>query len=136
MGISRVGRPLALAPTFFIVLLFVLVAQSARAQSTIFNIPSTDVVGKGMGYFEFDFLPQAPGPDKGAKIVIYNPRLIVGLPPDAAVGINVPIYHNSDFDPSSLAYIQPNLKWKYYKNDDKGVAAAAGVVVNAPMNSR
>ena len=59
MGISRVGRTLALVPIVFIALLFVLVAQSARAQSTIFNIPSTDVVGKGMGYFEFDFTPHA-----------------------------------------------------------------------------
>ena len=113
MGISRVGRTLALAPTVFIVLLFVLVAQSARAQSTIFNVPTTDTVEKGKGYFEFDFLPQAPGPDTGASIIIYNPRLVVGLPHDVEVGVNVPVYHNSDFDPSNLAYVQPNLKWKY-----------------------
>src|SRR5580765_889917 len=119
-----------------IVLLFVLVAQSARAQSTIFNIPSTDVVAKGMGYFEFDFLPQAPGPDLGARIIIYNPRFIAGLPHNVEVGVNVPIFHNSDFDPTSLSYIQPNLKWKYYANDDKGVAAAVGVVSNFPLNSR
>ena len=136
MGISRVGRTLALVPTVFIVLLFVLVAQSASAQSTIFNIPTTDTVAKGMGYFEFDFLPEAPGPDFGARIVIYNPRLVVGLPNNAEVGVNVPIYHNGDWDPSSLSYIQPNLKWKYYMNDDKGVAAAVGVVANVPMNSR
>jgi hypothetical protein len=123
-------------PTVFIVLLFVLVAQSARAQSTIFNIPSTDTVDKGKGYFEFDFLPQAPGPDAGARIVIYNPRFIAGLPHDAEVGINIPIYHNSDWDPTSLSYIQPNLKWKYYKNDAMGVAADAGVVANFPLNSR
>jgi len=127
---------IALMPTMFSVLLFVLVAQSARAQSTIFNIPSTDTVDKGKGYFEFDFLPQAPGPDTGARIVIYNPRFIAGLPHDAEVGVNIPIYHNSDWNPSSLSYFQPNLKWKYYKNDAMGVAATAGVVANVPLNSR
>ena len=135
-GRCRVGRTLALAPTVFIALLFVLVAQSARAQSTIFNIPSTDTVAKGMGYFEFDFLPEAPGPDLGARIIIYNPRFIAGLPHNAEVGVNIPIFHNGDWDPSSLSYIQPNLKWKYYNNDDMGVAAAVGVVANFPLNSR
>lgn len=109
---------------------------TATAQSTIFNIPSTDTVGKGQGYFEFDFLPQAPGPDRGASIVIYNPRIIVGLPHDAEFGVNVPIYHNSDGDPTSLAYIQPNFKWKFYKDDKQGLAASAGAVLNTPMNSR
>src|SRR5262245_17987937 len=120
----------------FIVLACVLVAQRAAAQSTIFNVPTTDTVEKGKGYFEFDFLPQAPGPDTGSRIIIYNPRLIGGVPHDVEVGVNVPVFHNGDFDPSSLAYAQPNVKWKYYKNDDKGVAAAVGVVGNVPLNSR
>jgi hypothetical protein len=136
IGTSRVGRTLALIPTVFIVLLFVLIAQSARAQSTLFNIPSTDTVDKGKSYFEIDFLPQAPGPDAGSRIFIYNPRFIAGLPHDVEVGVNFPIFHSSDFDPTSLAYIQPNLKWKYYKNDGTGVAATAGVVTNFPLNSR
>jgi hypothetical protein len=50
MGISRVGRTLALVRIVFIVLLFLLVAQSARAQSTIFNVPTTDTVEKGRAH--------------------------------------------------------------------------------------
>ena len=50
---------------------------------------------------------------------IYNPRLLVGLPHDVEVGVNFPIYHYGDCDPSSLGYIQPNIKWKFYK-DDRG----------------
>ena len=59
-----------------------------------------------------------------------------GLPHDAEVGVNFPIYHNGDASPSNFAYIQPNIKWKFFKNDDMGLAATAGVVVNAPLNSR
>jgi hypothetical protein len=44
----------------FVALLLVVAAQTAMAQSTIFNIPTTDTVSKGKGYFEFDFLAQAP----------------------------------------------------------------------------
>ena len=63
------------------------------AQSTIFNIPSTDTVDKKKVYFEFDFLPQAPGPESGGSTTLYNPRLIVGLGHDVEVGLNFPIYH-------------------------------------------
>ena len=121
-------------PAVFVALASVLVAQTASAQSTIFNIPSTDVVAKGKGYFEIDFLPQAPGPDVGSSIMIYNPRVIVGLAGNTEVGLNFPIYHIGDATPSNFVYIQPNVKTKFYSNDDAGVAAAVGLVVNIPMN--
>ena len=136
IGITLLGRTLAPLPTVSIVLLFMVVAQSAGAQSTIFNVPTTDTVAKGKGYFEFDFQPQAPGPETGASTIIYDPRLVVGLPYDVEVGVNAPVYHNGDASPSNLGYVQPNLKWRFYKNDDRGVAAAAGVVSNAPINNR
>jgi hypothetical protein len=121
--------------TVFAVLACVLVAQNAKAQSTIFNIPSTDTVEKGKGYFEIDFLPQAPGPDGGSSTIIYNPRGIVGLPHDTEIGVNVPIYHIPGSTPSNFGYIQPNIKTKVYKNDDAGMAASVGVVANFALNS-
>ena len=136
MVTSRVGRTFTLVPAVCVALSFVLVAQSATAQSTIFNVPSTDVVDKSKGYFEIDLLPQAPGPNAGASTMIINPRLVAGLGHDVEVGVNFPVLHNGDASPSSLGYIQPNIKWKFAKNDDAGVAASAGVVVNAALNSR
>ena len=114
--------------------LSVLCAGSAMAQSTLFNIPSTDTVAKSKVYFEFDVLPQAPGPDEGFgdKITVYNPRVIVGLANNVEVGLNFPIYHAA----SNFGYIQPNIKWKFYNSDASGLAAAAGVVVNTPLNNR
>src|SRR5438309_8482200 len=69
----------------FVALLFVVAAQTAMAQSTIFNIPSTDTVDKGKAYAEFDYLPQAPGFAAAGTIPAYrttliNPRLVVGAP--------------------------------------------------------
>jgi hypothetical protein len=122
----------------FVALLLVVTAQTAMAQSTIFNIPSTDTVSKGKGYFEFDFLPQIPGTDT-TRTYLYNPRLVVGVGPNAEAGVNFPTFHTSGLPSGStanLGYIQPNFKWKYYNNDDKGVAVAAGIVWNTPLNQR
>jgi hypothetical protein len=122
----------------FVALLLVVAAQTAMAQSTIFNIPTTDTVSKGKGYFEFDFLSQAPAFDS-TRTYLYNPRLVVGVAPNAEAGVNFPTYHTSGLPSGStanLGYIQPNFKWKYYNNDDKGVAVAAGILWNTPLNQR
>jgi hypothetical protein len=118
----------------FVALLIFATAQSAMAQSTIFNIPTTDTVSKGKGYFEFDWLAQAPGTDTN-RAYIYNPRLIVGAPGNVEVGVNFPTTHYGG-PSSTFGYIQPNLKWKYYSNDDAGVALAAGILWNTPLNKR
>ena len=124
----------------FVALLFVVSAQTAMAQSTIFNIPTTDTVSKGKGYFEFDWLVQAPSPGN-ARTHIINPRLVVGVADKAEVGVNfltAHLTHGAHYcgTSSTCGYFQPNLKVKYYNNDDAGVALAAGVLWNTPINQR
>jgi hypothetical protein len=106
------------------------------AQSTIFNIPTTDAVAKGKVYAEFDFLPQVPGNDD-SRIYLYNPRLVVGAHGNFEFGVNLPIYSTKTPGASATnGYIQPNAKWKFYNNDDAGVAAAVGGLLNTPINNR
>src|ERR1043166_8106509 len=52
--------------------------QTAFAQSTIFNIPSTDAVPKGKVYFEFDFFGHLESHNNGG-FQTYTPRVVVGL---------------------------------------------------------
>jgi len=128
----------------FVALLFVVTAQTAMAQSTIFNIPSGDTVDKGKAYFEFDFLPQAPGPDVGSRTFLYNPRLVVGGPHDTEFGVNFPAYHTGGGNGgcsaatvhATCAYIEPNFKWKFYKNDDQGLSFVSGALLHQPLNGR
>ena len=120
--------------------LFVLAAQTAMAQSTIFNIPSTDTVEKGKVYGEFDYLPQAPGFD-GYRTTLINPRLVVGGPHDTEFGVNFPTFHNSASTPyfgtsSTVGFIEPNFKIKVYKNDDEGLTLSAGALLHTPLNQR
>jgi hypothetical protein len=106
------------------------------AQSTIFNIPTTDTVAKGGVYAEFDFLPQVPGFDD-SRTYVYNPRLVVGAPGNLEFGVNFPMYNTrASGDSTTNAYIQPNAKWKIYSKDDAGVAISAGGLLNTPLNNR
>src|SRR5207247_479841 len=92
-GLSTVKNSKVLSG-LFVALLFVVSAQTAMAQSTIFNIPTTDTVSKGKGYFEFDFLAQAPGVGE-TRTYVYNPRLVVGLGDKAEAGVNFLTAHSS-----------------------------------------
>jgi hypothetical protein len=124
--------------TFAVLLVVMLIGLSgqAMAQSTIFNIPSTDTVAKGSGYFEFDFLPQAPGTGT-SRVYTYNPRVLAGVGGGVEVGVNFPTYQTrSTTGNSTSAYIQPNIKYKFYANDDAGVATAIGALLHTPLNKR
>jgi hypothetical protein len=114
-------------------LLLSFVAGEALAQSTIFNIPTTDTVAQGKVYFEFDFLPQVPKPEGDDRLYIYNPRLVVGLGPNLEAGINVPSFHVSG---ATDVFAQPNIKWRFFSDDTDGLAAAGGGILFTPINHR
>src|SRR5690242_12176908 len=113
--------------------LVLVLAENARAQSTIFNIPTTDTVAKGKVYFEFDYLPQLPKPDAADRLHIINPRVVVGVPGNIEVGSNFAMFHTAG---TTNAFFQPNLKWKFANDDNKGLAAAAGGILFTPINNR
>jgi hypothetical protein len=111
-----------------------MMASPSWAQSTIFNIPTTDTVSPKKGYFEFDYLVQAPPPDTG-QFQIFVPRIVVGVGPMVEVGVNLANTTYADGG-DTISQIQPNIKFKFYANDDAGVAAAAGVIFYTPVNHR
>jgi hypothetical protein len=90
-----------------LVLTAILFCGQIMAQSTIFNIPTTDTVAAKKVYAEFDFLVQVPGTDI-SRTYLYNPRLVVGEPGNLEFGVNFPTY-NTRFsgDSAASAYIQP-----------------------------
>jgi hypothetical protein len=102
------------------------VVQPAAAQSTIFNIPTTDTVAPKKYYFEFDYLLQLPKPDFGQFSVVV-PRAVVGITPMLEAGVNVGFYSVADGGGTTTIF-QPNVKYKFFSDDDMGLAAAAGVI--------
>jgi hypothetical protein len=100
------------------------------AQSTIFNIPSTDVVSKKKVYLEFDFLSHLKSHDEGG-FQLYVPRAVVGVGKQVEVGVNVSFLDSST--PDQPVYISPNVKWQFYNNEEKGIAVAAGGLLYTPI---
>ena len=116
--------------------IFISINGHVWAQSTIFNIPTTDTVAEKKVYAEFDWLVQAPGTGV-SRTYLYNPRLVVGAPGSVEFGVNFPVYSTRTSGAAAAnGYIQPNAKWRFYSNENAGVAMAVGALVNVPLNNR
>ena len=114
------------------VLLTLLQAHTTKAQSTIFNIPSTDVVAKKKVYFEFDFLSHLAKHQNGG-FQSYVPRAVVGVAKSLEAGVNVAV---TDIGGPKLVEIQPNVKWQFYSNEKSGVASTVGGIAYLPAKQR
>jgi hypothetical protein len=105
---------------------------SVAAQSTIFNVPSTDVQAPGKVYLEGDFIMHyASYRDGGFQT--YGSRVVVGLPGKTEVGVNVYYTRARPGEPIDL---QPNFKWQFYESEKLGLAFATGVLISTPITRR
>jgi len=103
------------------------------AQSTLFNIPSTDVVAPKKVYLEFDFISHLEKHENGG-FQTYVPRIVVGVGKRVEVGANVAF--TDALAPDQPVEIQPNIKYQFYSNEKNGVAAAAGGILYTPIAHR
>lgn len=108
-------------------------ARSAAAQSTLFNIPSTDVVAEGRTYLEFDFITHPESHERGG-FQTYGVRAVFDVRKGVEAGVNVTT--TDALLPNQPVEIQPNAKWQFYQNESKGVAAAAGGILYVPATDR
>src|SRR4030095_10608122 len=88
-------------------------ADKALAQSTIFNIPSTDVVAKKKVYFEFDLITHLESHENGG-FQSYVPRVVVGLGKGVEMGLNVGA---TDSAGPTFVEAQPHIQWPFYANE-------------------
>jgi hypothetical protein len=102
------------------------------AQSTVFNIPSTDIQTAHRFYLEADFLAHISSFETGGY-QLYGPRVVYGLSKRAEVGVNAFFVNTSPAEPVE---IQPNFKLQLYQNEKKGLAASTGVVLFVPLTHR
>jgi hypothetical protein len=127
---SIIRNVAALGATVFLMLL---PKSAAVAQSTLFNVPSTDVVSKKKVYLEFDFLSHFESHADGG-FQIYAPRAVFGVRKGVEVGLNVTAV--DAFAPDQPIYISPNVKWQFYSNEKAGVAVSAGGLLYTPIVHR
>jgi hypothetical protein len=118
-----------------LVLLATLVSASmcsASAQSTVFNISSTDVLPKHRLYVEADFLTHPTSYENGGY-QIFGTRFVYGLSKRTEVGLNL-FYTKTS--PGEAAEIQPNFKVQLYSNESNGIAVAVGAIAFIPITHR
>src|SRR5918997_156616 len=87
--------------------------RTARAQSTLFNIPSTDVVAPKRTYLEFDFISHLEPHDEGG-FQAYVPRAVFGAGRrvEAGVILYTPIANRAGVDTFGLLYTVVSKKVK------------------------
>jgi hypothetical protein len=103
---------------------------TTSAQSTIFNIPSTDVMGEKRFYVEADFIAHFDKWNKGG-FQSYGYRTVYGVRRRLEVGVNFFYTRNGSTSPKEL---QPNLKYKVFDKEKYGLAVATGVQFFVPLN--
>src|SRR5260370_1085371 len=121
-----------LFPTLLVALLS-FKAQTAGAQSTLVTIPSTDVVSQRSVYLEFDYISHYASHHNGG-FQTFEPRVAVGVGHNVEVGANV--VYTDGFGVKQPVELQPNIKWRFYRNEKQRVSAVAGVMLYAPVTHR
>jgi len=114
----------------FLCLLIFTASLAVRAQSTIFNIPSTDVMGEKRFYVEADFIAHFDKWSKGG-FQSYGYRTVYGVRKKLEVGVNFFYTRNGSTSPKEL---QPNFKYKVYDKEKYGIAISAGGQFFVPLN--
>jgi hypothetical protein len=104
-----------------------------RAQQTIFNVPTTDVLDRGKVYAELDVSFKPVDSDALAKFSSFVPRLVVGAGGRVEIGLNLTGNIQPGDDATTLV---PTFKWKPYQGKDNGVAIAVGDNVYLPLRNR
>ena len=109
-----------------------LALEGARAQSAIFNVPTTDVLPAGELLVEADYITHPTSYETGG-FQFFGPSLIYGVGKEVEVGLN--FYYTRSIEPDA-AELQPNVKWRFYNDERRGLAAAAGGVLFIPLKNR
>ena len=116
-----------------VVVLFLAIVENASAQSTLFNIPSTDVVAKRKVYLEFDFISHFEDHSNGG-FQGYVPRAVVGIGKKTEIGLNASFV--DAFAPDQPVELQPNIKHQFYQNESNGVTVSGGGILYLPVKNR
>lgn len=111
----------------------VLLAVQTRAQQTIFNVPTSDVLENGKVYVELDAAFKLDKTQEFGRFSSFVPRVVIGTGGNVEVGLNV----TGNIQPGSdSTAIVPTVKWKFYQNEKEDLALFAGTNFYIPVRNR
>jgi hypothetical protein len=111
-------------------LLVCIIPFAVSAQSSVFNTPSTDTQPEKTLYLEGDFYAHFDSFREGG-FHAYSPVIVYGIRKNLEIGVNL-LYVRTEGE--ATAELQPNIKWKFYENNESGVAASTGAIAFIPLN--
>lgn len=108
-----------------------LFADSAWAQSSLFNIPTSDVIDTGTLYLEADFDARlARYRDGGWQS--YGVLGVYGVKKKVEIGMNAYLVRSSaGIEPIEL---QPNFKIKLFDDESRGLSLSGGAIAYLPVS--
>lgn len=107
--------------------------QSAHAQQTIFNVPSTDVLKRGSVYAELDASFKPKDSEGVKRFSSFVPRVVVGAGGRTEIGLNLTGNVQPGADQTALV---PNVKHKFYDGGANGLAFVVGDNLFVPIRNR
>jgi hypothetical protein len=118
---------------FLFKLTFSLIISMLASVNAFAQITNTDTTEKGTVYVEANLWTAVQSHGNGGE-QIYGGRVSYGLKDGLEIGVN-----GSGSNPLDTEFpieIQPNIKWKFYKNEKKGVEVSAGAIAFIPFAKR
>ena len=106
-----------------------------RAQQTIFNVPTTDVLDRGKVYVELDVAFKISNDPANLlpRFSSFVPRIVIGAGARVEVGLNLTGNINPGPDSTTLV---PAIKYKAYDGGDNGWAIVLGDNVFIPLRNK
>lgn len=117
--------------SFLLVLFFIVCVGATSAQTTIFNIPSTDVVPEGRFLLELDFISHFDKYERGG-FQTFGYRTSYGFKKKIEIGAN--FYYTRAGKLKSPKEFQPNIKWQPYQSEKYGISFTTGAQLFVPLN--
>jgi hypothetical protein len=105
-------------------------SREARAQTSLWTVPTAETLPEGETYVEFDFDAHPTSYKKGG-FQSYGVFIVRGVGKNVEVGANVYFLKDGEGESEPVEF-QSDIKWRFYNNEEKGVQAAVGGILFAP----
>lgn len=128
---NRIPQKLSLV--FLLTFIALFFAVNAKAQQTIFNVPSTDILNKGGVYLEFGATFKPNRENALGKFSSFVPRAVFGVGNNTEVGVNL----LGNVQPGAdVTIVSPTIKRRVYQNEKRGVDVVVGDNLFIPVRRK
>jgi hypothetical protein len=119
--------------SLLVLLLLAATFSIARAQQTVYNVPTTDVLPAEKVYVELDISVKPNDAPSVSHFSSFVPRLVVGVGHRVEVGVN---FLGNIQPGADTTTIVPAIKWKIYDGKENGVALVIGDNLYIPVRNK